>query len=102
MLASWWLQGVAAVAVVTALVVLILAGRAVGRANAARDAAERRSSAQAAELAKALKMRAEVDATAIRMSSCGENIALVFRTAETEVVVQMTCGNESATIRQPL
>ena len=67
MLASWWLQGVAAVAVVTALVVLVLAGRAVSRANAARDAAERRSRAQAEELAKALNMRAEADA-ALRAS----------------------------------
>ena len=67
MLASWWLQGVAAVAVVTALVVLVLAGRAVSRANAARDAAERRSRAQAEELAKALNMRTEADA-ALRAS----------------------------------
>jgi PAS domain S-box-containing protein len=67
MLASWWLLGVAAVAVVTALVVLVLAGRAVNRANAARDAAERRSRAQAEELAKALNMHAEADA-ALRAS----------------------------------
>jgi PAS domain S-box-containing protein len=67
MLASWWLQGVAAVAVVTALVVLVLAGRAVSRANATRDAAERRSRAQAEELAKALNMHAEADA-ALRAS----------------------------------
>ncbi len=67
MLASWWLQAVAAVAVVTALVVLVLAGRAVSRANAARDAAERRSRAQAEELAKALNMHAEADA-ALRAS----------------------------------
>jgi PAS domain S-box-containing protein len=62
MLTSWWVQWVAAVAVVTTLVVLVLAGRAVSRANAARDAAERRSRAQAEELAKALNMRAEADA----------------------------------------
>ena len=67
MLATWWLQAVAAVAVVTALVVLVLAGRAVNRANAARDAAERRSRAQAEELAKALNMHAEADA-ALRAS----------------------------------
>ena len=67
MLASWWLQAVAAAAVVTALVVLALAGRAVGRANAARDAAERRSRAQAEELAQALNMHADADA-ALRAS----------------------------------
>ena len=67
MLTSWWVQWVAAVAVVTTLVVLVLAGRAVSRANAARDAAERRSRAQAEELAKALNMRAEADA-ALRVS----------------------------------
>ena len=67
MLASWWQQAVAAAAVVTALVVLVLAGRAVGRANAARDAAERRSRAQAEELAKALDMHADADA-ALRAS----------------------------------
>ena len=47
--------------------ILVLAGRAVSRANAARDAAERRSRAQAEELAKALNMRAEADA-ALRAS----------------------------------
>ena len=67
MLTSWWVQWVAAVAVVTTLVVLVLAGRAVSRANAARDAAERRSRAQAEELAKALNMHADADA-ALRAS----------------------------------
>src|SRR4030095_3324626 len=62
MLASGGLQGVAAVAVVTALVVSVLAGRAVSRANAARAAAERRSRAQAAELAQAPNMRAAGEA----------------------------------------
>src|SRR6187397_205774 len=67
MLASWWLLGVAAVALVTVLVVSALAGRAVSRANAARAAAERRNRAQAEELAKTLSMRAEADA-ALRAS----------------------------------
>ena len=67
MLAAWWLQGFAAVAVVTAVVVSVLAGRAVARASAARAAAERRSRAQAEELTRALDMRAEADA-ALRAS----------------------------------
>lgn len=51
--------------------------------------------------AAASAMKDDVDATATKMASCGENIALGFTTAESEVVVKMSCGGESATIRQP-
>jgi hypothetical protein len=51
-------------------------------------------------------LRTDVDAAAAKMASSplrddAQNIALGFTTAESEVVVKMTCGSESATIRQP-
>jgi len=51
--------------------------------------------------AAASAMRDDVEAVATKMASCGENIALGFTTAESEVVVKMSCGGENATIRQP-
>jgi hypothetical protein len=43
----------------------------------------------------------QVDATSTSMADSGENIALGFSTAESEVVVTMACGGQNATIRQP-
>ena len=51
--------------------------------------------------AAAAAIKENVDAAATKMASCGENIALGFTTAESEVVVKMTCGGQNATIRQP-
>lgn len=51
--------------------------------------------------AAATAVRDEVDATAAKMAASGENIAIGFTTAESEVIVKMSCGSQSATIRQP-
>ena len=51
--------------------------------------------------AAATAVRDQVDAAALKMATCGENIALGFVTAEFEVIVTMSCGSEHATIRQP-
>ena len=46
-------------------------------------------------------IRDEVHAAVTKMAAEGENIALGFSTAESEVVVRMSCGGQTATIRQP-
>ena len=56
--------------------------------------------------AAATALRDEVDAAAEKMAASSlrndvANIALSFVTADSEVVVTMTCGGQHATIRQP-
>ena len=46
-------------------------------------------------------VRDQVDAAATKMATAGENIAIGFSTEEAEVIVQMSCGSQTATIRQP-
>ena len=51
--------------------------------------------------AAATALRDDVEATATKMAAAGHDIALGFTTAESEVVVKMTSGSQTATIRQP-
>ena len=46
-------------------------------------------------------VRDQVDAAATTMATAGENIALGFSTEAAEVIVKMSCGSQTATIRQP-